>query len=116
MEFDRQGPCHGIYLLGLNLLFIFMNQIIPTEIDLIDLARQGLLLVVLVSAPVAAVAAIVSIVMGFFQTSTGLADQTISQVPRLMAVYAVIGLVGAWALSELINFGSLLLGMLSNVQ
>lgn len=93
-----------------------MNPITPIEIDLLDLARQGLLLVVLVSAPIAAVAAVVSIVMGFFQTSTGLTDQTISNVPRLIVIYAVVGLVGAWALSELVKFGSLLLGMLSNVQ
>lgn len=59
-------------------------------------AQQALLLVVAVSLPVLAVAAIVGLVTAALQAASQVQDPTLAHLPRLLAVVAALALLGPW--------------------
>jgi type III secretion HrpO family protein len=67
-------------------------------------AQQALLLVVAVSVPVLAVAAIVGLLTAALQAATQIQDPTLSHLPRLVAVVAAIALLGPWMGHEVAAF------------
>jgi type III secretory pathway component EscS len=63
------------------------------------LAHEGqyaLLLVVAVSLPALAVAAIVGLVVAALQAASQIQDPTIAHLPRLLAVTAALAVLGPW--------------------
>lgn len=78
----------------------------------IDLARQAVVLTLIVGAPVLLVGLLVAAIVGVLQAATQVQDQTLSFVPKVLAM-ALTGLaVGAWMLSRLIEFSREMFGNL----
>jgi len=69
------------------------------EADLVEIVRQALLSGILVIAPVLVVSFATSAVMGIVQASTGIHEQVVGLVPRLL----VTGLVLAWTLPWMVD-------------
>lgn len=69
-----------------------------------ELMRQLLKEALIISTPILVLAAVTSFALSLFQTLTSLQDQTLSTVPRLLIVAAVL-LVGLpWFLRRLIFY------------
>lgn len=68
--------------------------------------QQGLLLVALISLPLALAGLAATLLIGLLQSASQLHDQTISAVPRMIAMYAAAAAAGLWALRLLIDFAS----------
>jgi flagellar biosynthesis protein FliQ len=63
----------------------------PTTVDLVlRVIREGLLLVLLLSAPPLLASLLVGLVVGVLQAATQVQDQTVAFVPKLVVV------VGCW--------------------
>jgi type III secretion HrpO family protein len=71
---------------------------------LIDHARTALLLAIAVSLPVVLVALVVGLLVAAFQAASQLQDQTLSHVPRLLAVVAALLVLGPWMGHEIAAF------------
>ncbi len=69
-------------------------------------AQQALLLVVAVSLPVLAVAALVGLVTAALQAASQIQDPTLSHLPRLLAVVAALALLGPWMGREIAAFAA----------
>ena len=67
----------------------------PTAL-LVQHAQEALLLALAVSLPVIAVAALVGLVFAAFQAASQIQDPTIAHLPRLLAVVAVLVVMGPW--------------------
>lgn len=63
----------------------------------IDIARDTLYLVISVSLPALLVSLIVGLVISIFQTVTSIQEQTLTFVPKILAV------AGSWMLETLVN-------------
>jgi flagellar biosynthetic protein FliQ len=70
----------------------------------IDLARQALWIIILVSAPLLAVALIVGVVIGIFQAATSINEMTLSFIPKILALALALTLFGNWQISTLIDY------------
>ncbi len=74
-----------------------------------ELLRQLLKEALILSAPLLIVAIVLSFVLSLVQTLTSLQEQSLTTVPRLVAV-ALVLLVGVpWFLSRMVNYTRLLL-------
>jgi type III secretion HrpO family protein len=71
---------------------------------LAHLAQEALLLVLAVSLPVLAVAAIVGFLVAAFQAASQIQDPTLAHRPRLLAVIAALALLGPWMGHEIASF------------
>ncbi len=77
--------------------------------DLVSRAiREGLLLVLLVSAPALLASWLVGFVMGLLQSATQIQDQTLAFVPRLAAVGLVLVAMGPALGSQVVRFSQAL--------
>jgi type III secretion protein S len=73
-------------------------------VELVSYMTQALYLVLLLSLPPIAVAAIVGTLFSLFQALTQIQEQTLSFAVKLIAVFATIMLTARWLSTELYNF------------
>lgn len=71
---------------------------------LLHLAREALLLTLLVSAPPLLAALLVGLLTGLLQAVTQVQDQALGAVPRIAAVLAALALAGPWMGGRLVRF------------
>ena len=72
-----------------------------TEDVVIDIAREVVWVIVKTSEPLLIVSLIVGLIISIFQTITSIQEQTLTFVPKFIAVMAVLVLAGGWILNEM---------------
>jgi flagellar biosynthetic protein FliQ len=70
----------------------------------IDLGRQALWTIALVSAPMLLVALAVGLFIGIIQAATSINEMTLSFIPKLIAMAMTLLLFGSWMLVTLVDF------------
>ncbi len=70
----------------------------------IQIANQALFLVIKVSAPVLLISLVVGLIVSIFQTVTSIQEQTLTFVPKIVAVFLGLMLLGSWMLDNLSGF------------
>lgn len=84
-----------------------------TDTFVIAVGREALTTVMLVSAPMLLVGLIVGLVVSIFQATTQINEQTLSFIPKIVAVFASIIIFGPWMLHTLVSFFDKILGNLN---
>ncbi len=72
--------------------------------QVLTIARDGLLILLTVVAPLLAVVLVVGLLVSILQAATQIHEQTLSFVPKLLAAFATLGIVGPWMLQTLVDF------------
>lgn len=72
---------------------------------LVDLVTQGFYLILMLSLPPIAVAAVVGLSLALFQSVTQLQEQTLSFGIKLIAVCITLFLTGEWCSMEILRYG-----------
>jgi flagellar biosynthetic protein fliQ len=70
----------------------------------INIARQTVWIIVKTAVPVLLVSMIVGLVISLFQTLTSIQEQTLTFVPKLIAILLTLMLLGAWILNQITGF------------
>jgi flagellar biosynthetic protein FliQ len=78
--------------------------------------REGLILVLILSAPPLLASVVVGFVVGIFQAATQIQDQTIGFVPKLLVVVLVIIAVGPILGAQLLRFMQAALAAMPNIR
>ncbi len=76
----------------------------------LDLGREALLMVLTISAPVMGIGLIVGLAVSLFQSMTQLQEQTISFVPKILAMVGLTLVLVPWLAGRLLEYSRLLLG------
>lgn len=71
---------------------------------LINISKQSLYLILILSAPATLVALVIGLVISLIQATTQVQEQTLTFVPKLVAVMLVLALTAPWAMTQLIQF------------
>ena len=72
--------------------------------EVLDVGRDALWLTIQLCAPILMVGLVVGVGIGLFQALTQIQEQTLSFVPKIIAVAIALVLTGNWVLSELVSF------------
>lgn len=67
----------------------------------VSLMRGGILEILILSAPVLLAALVVGLVVAIFQAATSIQEQTLTFVPKILAIFAVLALLGGWMFASL---------------
>ena len=81
---------------------------------LLDLAKTTLMTALLIVAPALLVGMSVGLCVSFFQTVTSLQEQTLTIVPKMLAVAATLMLLMPWILGTLREFTAALFSNLAS--
>ena len=72
--------------------------------DALTLFKQGMIMVVMLSAPPLLVAVVVGVIVSLLQALLQVQDQTLPFALKLVAVTATLALTGRWIGTEIIQF------------
>ncbi len=80
--------------------------------QVLEIGRECLTVVLLVAAPCLGISMAVGFLISIFQATTQIHDQTLSFVPKILAVVAGLFLFGGWMLRTLTAFTQRIIEML----
>ncbi|HKS73598.1 MAG TPA: flagellar biosynthesis protein FliQ [Terriglobales bacterium] len=83
---------------------------------IIRILREGLLLVLVLSAGPMFASMIVGLVIGILQATTQIQEQTLSYVPKLTAVFLTVAIMGPWILAQTVKFTVVLFDSIATVH
>lgn len=75
-----------------------------TEGDVLFIAKEALMVVLITSAPMLGIALVVGIVISIFQSVTQIQEATLAFVPKIVAVFVAILIFGPWMLKLITEF------------
>ena len=75
--------------------------------DAIDFSREAMKTCMLIGGPILVTSLLVGLVIGILQTMTQVQDQTVSFVPKILVLLAVIGLCLPWLTERMTDFARL---------
>lgn len=75
-----------------------------TEEVVLDIIREAIYLIITTSAPLLLVSLIVGLIVSIFQTVTSIQEQTLTFVPKILAVFITLMIAGSWMLNNLTEY------------
>jgi flagellar biosynthetic protein FliQ len=78
--------------------------------------REGLMLVLLLSAGPMLASMLIGLVMSILQATTQIQDQTLSFVPKLAGVFLAVAILGPWILAQSVQFTIVLFETIPSVR
>lgn len=67
-------------------------------------SSEALYLVIKVATPVLLVSLVIGLIISIFQTVTSIQEQTLTFVPKIIAVFFTLIVLGHWMLNEMTQF------------
>ena len=75
-----------------------------TQEAALDIAREAIYTTIITSAPLLLISLIVGLIVSIFQTVTSIQEQTLTFVPKIVAVFIGLMVCGSWILNQLSEF------------
>jgi flagellar biosynthetic protein FliQ len=69
-----------------------------------DLAYQGMMLTLTIAGPILGVALLVGLLISLLQAATQINEMTLSFIPKILAVLAMLILAGPWLIGQITDF------------
>jgi len=85
-----------------------------TQETIIHLGQEAMTVVLLVSAPMLGLGMLVGIIISILQATTQIQEQTLTFVPKIVAVMVAILIFGPWMLTLITQFTQNLFSQLPN--
>lgn len=70
----------------------------------IQIGRDALYMVLLISAPMLGLGLLVGVLVSIFQAITQIQEQTLSFIPKIIAVFVAVLIFGPWMMNLLIDY------------
>ncbi len=72
--------------------------------QIFTVGQQGLMLLLMVGAPILLTVLVIGLVVSVFQAATQISEATLSFVPKIVGAVAVLAFAGPWMLSTLVDY------------
>ena len=72
----------------------------------IDIARETVMIILKVSAPMLLASMVVGLIISVFQTITSIQEQTLTFVPKLIVTLLMVVLTGGWIMHTVAEFAT----------
>lgn len=70
----------------------------------LTIGQQAIFVTVLVAAPLLLTALVVGLAVSVFQAATQINEMTLSFIPKLLAIFAVLVFAGPWMITQLVDY------------
>lgn len=81
----------------------------------IKVFREALLLVILLSLGPLLISMLVGLIISLFQATTQIHEQTLTFVPKILAVFISLALLGPWIISQMVQFTASVFNLISRL-
>ena len=83
-----------------------------TEMFALELGKNAVTMTIMLAAPMMVVALVVGLVISIFQVMTQIQEQSLTFVPKILAVFGTLLVAGPWLMKNLLNYTMGLFNML----
>ena len=80
---------------------------------IITLIKNALWYTLILSAPLLGVSLIVGLIISIFQTATSIQEQTLTFVPKIIAVFITFMFIAAWMFNLMVNYTTQLFALMN---
>ncbi len=70
----------------------------------VDIGRQGLLMVIIIAGPLLLVGLVVGLAVGVFQAVTQIHEMTLTFIPKILAVVGLLFILLPWMILQFVSF------------
>ncbi len=98
MESDNRQSCQNILLTEKD-----KDQDMTID-DVTAIMSNALYTIVITSAPVLLISLVVGLIVSIFQTVTSIQEQTLTFVPKVLAIFLTLIILGHWMLNTMVEF------------
>ena len=82
---------------------------------IVNLMRGGVFQVFILCAPILGAALIVGLIVAIFQATTSIQEQTLTFLPKMLVILAVLAFLGAWMFDVMGNYTVNLFSQIQNL-
>ena len=75
-----------------------------SESAVLDIARDAIYTIIITSAPLLLVSLIIGLIVSIFQTVTSIQEQTLTVVPKIIAIFLTLILLGSWMMNTMVEY------------
>ena len=72
--------------------------------EVVQICSRALYVICITAAPVLLVSLVVGLTVSIFQTVTSIQEQTLTFVPKVLAIFAAIIILGHWMLNNMVDY------------
>lgn len=84
------------------------------EATIIDLSRETVLTIVETSMPLLLISLVIGLIISIFQTITSIQEQTLTFIPKFIAIMLVVVLCGNWIMNKCVTLFESLMANIPN--
>ena len=84
------------------------------EATIIDLSRETVLTIVETSMPLLLISLVLGLIISIFQTITSIQEQTLTFIPKFIAIMLVVVLCGNWIMNKCVTLFEALIANIPN--
>ena len=84
------------------------------EATIIDLSRETVLTIVETSMPLLLISLVIGLIISIFQTITSIQEQTLTLIPKFIAIMLVVVLCGNWIMNKCVTLFEALMANIPN--
>ena len=72
--------------------------------EVVQICSRALYIICITAAPVLLVSLVVGLIVSVFQTVTSIQEQTLTFVPKVLAIFTSIIILGHWMLNNMVDY------------
>ncbi len=78
--------------------------------------KDGIFQILLMSAPVLLIGMTVGLIISIFQATTSIQEQTLTFVPKIIAIFLTLAFFGPWMLTSMREYAFKIFGLISHMN
>ena len=86
-----------------------------TQDQVLTVMKEALLVALKLSAPLLIVSIVIGLIVAVFQAATQIHEQTLTFVPKIIAIALLLLILGSWMSTVLIDFVKYLFDLMANL-
>jgi flagellar biosynthetic protein FliQ len=86
-----------------------------TDVAVVQILREALMVTIVVSAPILGVGMIVGLIVSIIQTTTSIQEQTLTFVPKIIAIFVTTVVFASWMIHTLVSYTRNVFQMVSKI-
>jgi len=79
-----------------------------------DILRRSIYELIIIGGPILIVPLLVGLIVSIFQATTQIQEQTLTFVPKVISIFAVLIILGSWMMTRLINYINYLMNLITS--
>ncbi len=82
----------------------------------VSLMRSSVLQVLMMAAPMLVIGMVVGLIVSIFQATTSIQEQTLTFVPKIVAILGALMIFGPWILNSMVQFTLRLMARIAEIS